>query len=368
MRFFGIIILIFFSRIISASTQKDSIDYKFIDNLQISTQIGKGLLIAHRSSINSIVNDYPQHLSLEVSKTTFGRKSWHRLYNFPSLGLGYYRGTLGSDRILGNLNALYGFIEAPYYNERNITILYKFGFGSAYISKKYDIDKNIYNSAIGSHINVFVLLSFDAKINLYQRRLFLKTGLGITHASNGKTQTPNLGLNMLDWHFSLSYYLGKRENPLKTNLPKRKKHTFVVIGAGGFKEFTEPNLGKYFAGNTTLEYEYSVMNKSSWGVGIDGFYDGTIKRELELDNDPKPTQHALRLGMHLGFVYNYGKVGFVVQTGSYIAPYYKDEFMFYSRFGLRAKLNKHILANLTLKTHYARADIIEFGLGYYFQK
>lgn len=141
----------------------------FKDNLYINAQVGKGVLVAHRSSLRPIVNDYPQYIILEVAKTTYGNKSWQALYNFPSLGIGYYHGSLGNNEILGKANALYGFIEAPYYKEKHITILYKFGFGLSYLSKKFDLENNIYNSAIGSHFNVLVHLSFDAKINLLKK-------------------------------------------------------------------------------------------------------------------------------------------------------------------------------------------------------
>jgi hypothetical protein len=362
------LILIFLFSTICLFAQPDSTKNKFIDNIYISSQFGKGLAVAHRSSLQPLVKEYPSLLHIEIGKTTYGNKSWQNLYNYPSLGIGYYRSTLGNREILGTCNSLYGFIETPYYTERKITLQYKFGFGLAYLDKTYNLDNNIYNSAIGSHINFFVHLSFDAKINLYNKKWYLKTGIGLTHMSNGKTQTPNLGLNLIDFHINTCYYFGDRINNIPKKKHYRKPHTFIGIITGGFKEFSAPNLGKYFAGSTIIEYEYAIKNKLSVGTGFDCFYDGVLHKTFKNENDPSALRHAIRTGIHAGITYYFGDVGFVLQVGSYIKPYYQDISPIYKRFGLRAKINKHLIANLSLKTHWAKADIIEIGLAYYIEK
>jgi hypothetical protein len=40
--------------------------------------------------------------------------------------------------------------------------------------------------------------------------------------------------------------------------------------------------------------------------------------------------------------------------------------MFYNRFGLRYRINSNWFAQLTLKTHFAKADFGEWGFGYAF--
>jgi hypothetical protein len=59
-------------------------------------------------------------------------------------------------------------------------------------------------------------------------------------------------------------------------------------------------------------------------------------------------------------------LSFLFQAGVYPYTRYKDDGIIYSRLGLRYLFGKHILANITLKTHFAKADNIEFGLGYTF--
>jgi hypothetical protein len=67
-------------------------------------------------------------------------------------------------------------------------------------------------------------------------------------------------------------------------------------------------------------------------------------------------------------MFNYYRVGLIVQMGSYINPYYDGNGYLYHRIGIRAKVSQHLIANLSLKTHWAKADIVEFGLGYYFTR
>ena len=364
LKFLIYIVLFLFS--FNSWAQKDST--KFTDNLFGSVTYGSGILAAHKSSMEYLVKDYYSYFNIEIGTSTYGKRPWETLFRYPSLGVGVYHGTNGNDEILGETTAFYGFISSPYHSEKKLSFGYKFSGGLSYLSKKFDIKDNIYNTAIGSNFNVFINFAFDLKIKLFNEKAFFKTGFGMTHFSNGKIQSPNLGLNFIDWHFTAAYYLGNQNKKLKKEFPKRDKHTFYLIMAGGAKEDNEPNLGKYFAGNLTLEYEYAVMKKSSWGLGLDYFFDGVIYDSYKKQNDKEAFAHAGRIGLHLGYVFNYNKVGFIVQLGRYLKPYYTINGYIYSRIGLRAKLSKHLIANLTMKTHWAKADIVEFGLGYYFTK
>jgi len=364
MRIRIILFIFFISFLTHVKAQSDST--KFTDNLFVSVTYGNGILMAHRASLKALINDYTYYTTIEIGTATYGKRPWESLFKYPMLGVGIYRGANGNNNLFGHTTALYGFVSSPYHNEKQVSFGYKFGGGMAYVEKPFDIDQNIYNIVIGSHLNVYIHLAFDLKLKLFNDKVFINTGLGFTHQSNGKIQTPNLGFNILDLHFTAAYFLGKQSKKIYKAFPQRKKHTFVGVITGGAKEYNEPNLGKFFAGSIILDYEYSVMKKSSWGAGLDFFYDGIIHDKYKTEQNSRALMHAGRFGAHLGYVFNYNKVGFIVQLGSYINPYYNDISILYSRIGIRAKVSKHLIANITMKTHYAKADIVEFGLAYYF--
>lgn len=366
MRSFKLFILIFLTFNYSISwSQKDSTKARFTDNLYISGTYSRGAVFVHRGALSSLIQEYTRTYILEIGKSTPGTKPWHSLYDYPNLGIGILHTNLGNAEIFGQANALYGFYETPFVSHKSFDFSFKFGFGLAHISKKFDIKENIYNVAIGSNFNYLVHIAFDLSKTLFNGKMSIKTGLGLNHMSNGKIQTPNLGLNLIDWHLTTKYYIGEKKTRINKPFPKRDNHTFMVIAAGGIKEFTEPGFGKYFAGNITTEYLHRVMKKYSLGFGFDCFYDDVIYHRLELLEDSKARQHAYRAGIHGTYAVNYSKVSFIIQMGAYIEPYFNDISPIYHRIGFRAKLTEHIVANVTMKTHWGKADIVEFGLGYY---
>lgn len=363
------LIIFFFLWGISFSAWTQEKKTSAIDDFFVNVQYGAGITAAHRSSLSSLIKENPYTFNFEMGKATNGQKAWHQIFNYPYLGIGYAHFTLGNNEVFGNANALYGFIDVPYFPEKKLTLDYKIGFGLSYLSKCFNVENNIFNFAIGSHLNVYFNLAFDLKYRLLNDKLILGTGIGLTHVSNGKIQTPNLGLNILDFHISSRYFFGKnRRNKILKTYSYSKKHSFMIIGAGGAKEYSAPNRGKFFAGNFTTEYEYRSSNKISWGIGTDIFYDGVLQDEYKWKEDDAPFLHANRAGLHLTYGFHYHKVNFIIQMGSYLFPYNTDDGYFYHRVGFRVPISEHFVANLTMKTHWARADIVEFGLGYYWRK
>lgn len=352
---------------VSASAVQDSLGFFRNRNIFVSAQMAKGYLLAHRTSLSAVSKDYTNSLMIELGTKTIGKKAWQSVYNNPSLGMGYFHSTLSNNEVLGKANALYAFIEVPYFLEKKWVLTYQFDGGLVYATKTFDLDDNVYNQAVGSPISAFLRFSYDLKVNLFKDKFIFKTGLGFTHISNGRTKMPNLGLNILDWHFYLAYNITPQQKRLTPKPCLRKKHTFIgLVSAGGREESIGD--GQSFAGNITFEYEYAVRNKSAWGLGLDMFYDDVMREELQQDGESKPTLYANRIGTHVSYAHYYGKIAYIVQLGYYTLYHYNPNLPFYFRIGLRAKASKHLMLNISLKTHLARADILEFGLGYYFSR
>ncbi|NTW31600.1 MAG: hypothetical protein HGB12_03085 [Bacteroidetes bacterium] len=82
--------------------------------------------------------------------------------------------------------------------------------------------------------------------------------------------------------------------------------------------------------------------------------------EIKIDH----TYQAIRLGFFFGHQFDFSKLSFVTQLGYYGYAKDKSDGLIYSRIGLRYKLNQKVLLNLSLKTHYFKADFLECGIGY----
>src|SRR5947208_16956577 len=57
--------------------------------------------------------DEARTLTLEVGRQTDGTRDWHRVYNYPSYGVGVQVGRFGHERELGRPVAAYGFFSWP---------------------------------------------------------------------------------------------------------------------------------------------------------------------------------------------------------------------------------------------------------------
>ena len=53
-----------------------------------------------------------------------------------------------------------------------------------------------------------------------------------------------------------------------------------------------------------------------------------------------------------------------MNIGHYLYSRYTDLSLIYTRLGLIYRINSHLLANVSLKSHMAKADFIEWGIGY----
>ena len=60
------------------------------------------------------------------------------------------------------------------------------------------------------------------------------------------------------------------------------------------------------------------------------------------------------------------KVSFPIQFGYYVYNPTGYESNFYQRIGAQYAISKHINVSIALKTHFARAEAIEYGLGVHF--
>ena len=339
-------------------------------NIYISPKAHYGFIIPHHESIAYLLKAHVPGFELEVSRPTFGKHQYEQLFRYPRTGIGYFFCDYGNPEVLGQAHALYSFINIPVIKTSNDLYLlnYEIAFGLSYLTKRFDVNNNYLNTAIGAHINVYFRLGFDTRIPVSEN-VELTGEVGFSHCSNGKWRSPNYGLNVLSGSLGVNYLINHIEKErIKLALPENyKKNYYIIIYSAGAKVFDNLYNKYYFISSLSADYERQINLKRRIGFGTDIFYDKSISEALAVDGElNKDIANLFRIGLHASHTLVYNRLLMTINAGRYLYSKYTDLSLFYSRLALRYKVNKSILLNISLKAHNAKADFIEWGVGYVF--
>lgn len=337
--------------------------------LHIETDYGYGFVMPHHKSIAYFLEDHIRTFDVKITKATYGNKYWNQLFRYPYYGLGFYRSNLGNDDVFGFANALYAYVKVPIIGSSNkINLSYQMSMGASYLTKHFDIKDNYQNLAIGSHLNIYIGLSLQSSIPL-SKRLALTNGIRVSHFSNGRMKSPNKGLNVLTGSVGLIYNINNtNQAKILMKLPDIKnKNEYSVIYAAGIKTISRYEEGNYYASSLIFDYNRNYSLKARWCAGVDLFFD---ESNTQYSNNTEKSNFLnsdlYQFGIHGGHDLVFGNFSVIVNIGAYIYTPVEVLAPVYSRIGIRYRIKNKIITNLTLKTHWAKASFIEWGIGYVF--
>ena len=333
----------------------------------LSGQAHYGFIISHRNNMANLIKGYVSGAELNYIFRTDGSKPWQQIHNYPEIGVGVLYLELANHSQLGHLAAVY-----PYTNIRlnkshkRFNLNLRLGTGLAYVTKPFNINTNPKNIVIGSYLNGFVNLRLSSTV-MITKALRLDVGIGLTHASNGSFSTPNLGLNMATINLGLGYAFGNKECVYKKDkiLPVLRKWEPSIISIIGMKELEMPNGPKYLAYGLQLNLYKKINYKTSLGGGIEMTYNNATKQVWEEQSmHTDKVSDIAQVGAKISYAFTMHRLSVPVDFGVYV--YKKQDYngLFFHRIGLRYMVTKSIIANITLRTHWARADYFEWGIGY----
>ncbi|WP_461633005.1 acyloxyacyl hydrolase [Labilibaculum euxinus] len=328
-----------------------------------------GVVMPHHKSISYLINDQISAVELNMGYIPSNEKNWAKLYKQPEVGLGLYHGSLGNNKVLGNVTAIFPYINFPLSRGNKWEVNTQLGIGLGYTKKHFDPVKNYTNLAIGTKFNAFFKLMANGAY-AFHSNWNVNAGVGFNHLSNGSFSSPNKGLNLLTGSLGLTYFWnGRREkNPDIVSGLKDLENEFLVVWSHGIKQSSEIDHHKYYATSLSGSYSIGINAKRRFGFGIDLFYDEAANRgkwdfEPETDFENRFSQ-AIFISHDLVIE----KFSIIANIGVY--TYYKTEpeKPIYTRLGIRYILNKHLITSLSLKAHMGKADYIEWGIGYRIKK
>jgi hypothetical protein len=340
-----------------------------LGNFALSASYHYGFIIAHRESIVPFQQDHTKSFELDIKKHTYGRKEWQQIYYYPDIGIKYLFIDLGNPGQLGNAHALIPYLDLILNKNQNAQLSFNFGWGIGYIEKIFDTEYNYKNIAIGSHWNAALAFSTDFKLKLF-KQTFLHSGISLTHFSNGSTVVPNLGLNVASVKIGITHNFGEKNLLIKDSLPPFERcyrNTFYV--AGGIKEIYPVYGPDYYVVAFSATRLRQLTRKKAVGLGVDIHYDESLVYKLEGDsvNGDSDSNNSfssnLRAGINGTYEFIFSDFSILVQMGGYVYNKVKSDGSIYNRIGLRYQFSKNYFACYNLKSHWAKADFFEFGIG-----
>lgn len=358
-----------------SQTAKESL---FTDII-IDTKVHYGTIFPHRKFMRHLVTGHSTFAMISLSKQLYGNKPWERIYNYPTKGIAFHYINLGNPEQLGNAYGIYPYISFPCIRSKNYTFSYRWGTGAGFIEKPFNREDNYKNNAVSTKINFLLSVILESRWEIHNR-LSLTADFGFTHMSNGDVKLPNLGINIADFGLGVSYNIAQkgfdrkdREKEFvfrKDTLPEPDKGlAYTFIAAFGVKEITPVDVRTYLVYTIYSNFTKPVGKRRRLGLGIDIFYDGS---NIVLYNNNKTNTFSdkeiefIKSGIHFSHELVIGKFLAVTEIGVYINNKYKGDGPIYHRVALRHYIYKNILFNFSIKSHWANADYIEWGLGYRF--
>lgn len=331
----------------------------------------KGNIALHNNDILHLINGHPEGFILSWNKKTYGFNDWEQRYNYPDYGITYAYQNMKNPDVLGSLSSLYAHYNF-YFFKRNL--MFRVGQGLAYAENIYDKEENFRNIAFGSHLMSSTFMMLNYKKECIIDRFGLQVGVSLIHYSNANVKAPNASTNSTVINLGLTYNLDEEEPEYQKTL------------ANNDRKFTEP-IKYNFAFRTGVNesdivdsgqfpfYIFSayadkrINRKSAIQLGTDVFFSNFLKELIYYRSVSFPEDNLdgnedyKRLGVFVGHELFVNKTSFVTQLGYYVYYPYDFEGKTYFRVGMKRYFTEKIFGALTLKSHGAKAEAVEFGIG-----
>ena len=355
------LLIIFFSEFCFAQDGEKLVNYTFDANAFY------GSIILHNPDISHLIAKHPEGLILGYNRKTYGSEDWEQWYNYPDLGASFIYQRSNNPTLGDNLGLFAHFNF--YFLKRNVQL--RIGQGVSYATNPYDRIENFRNNAYGSRLlsSTFLMLNYH-KENIF-KGLGFKAGISVIHYSNANVKAPNTSTNTLAFNAGLTYNLKqyepdyiKREKvritePFKYNLVFRSGiNESDVIGSGQFPFYI-----------VSAYADKRVGRKSALQLGTDVFLSNFLKDLIRFQSTSFPENNVAadtdykRVGVFIGHELFINKLSIETQLGYYVYYPFDFEGKVYNRFSLKRYFGDKVFGAISLKSHGAAAEAVEFGVG-----
>lgn len=337
-------------------------------NTSVDINYFKGNIALHNNSILHLITGHPEGFIVSWNQKTFGEEQWQQRYNYPDYGLSFSYQNLKNE-VLGNNYALYAHYNFYFLNR---DLMVRIGQGFAFTTNPYDKVENFKNIAFGSKF----MSSTYVMLNYKKERLIegfgIQAGLSLIHYSNANVKAPNTSINSITFSVGVNYEFNKSDPEYKYHLSDEKftqpiKYNFVF--RSGVNESDVVGSGQFPFYILSAYADKRVNHKSALQFGADVYFSNFLKELIYYNsvafpnNDIDANTDYKRVGIFLGHELFINKISVVTQFGYYVYYPFDFEGRTYQRIGLKRYFGEKWFGALTLKSHAAKAEAVELGIG-----
>ena len=326
-----------------------------------------GTILEHNKDIAHLITGHPIGAIVSYNRRTYGFNEWEARYNYPDWGFSFVYQDL-KNQYLGENYGVYGHFGFYFLNRKLMT---RIGQGVAVASNPFDLDNNFRNSAYGTRLlsSTFVMLNYTQP-NIVDR-IGLQLGVSLVHYSNANVKAPNNSTNSFTFNLGLNYQL---DEEFPEYIPETKSRysepiKFNLVLRSGVNESDYVGLGQRSFLVVSSFIDKRINHKSSFQLGADFFFSKFLKDQIEYQSIAFPyfgvkgDEDWKRIGVFAGHELRFNKNALITQFGYYLYYPYDFEGRTYIRAGLKRYFSKNIFGSITLKSHAAKAEAVEFGIG-----
>ena len=353
--------LVLFMGFVSFSQEKQHDSYFDVNYIY-------GNIALHNNDILHLITGHPEGLILSWNKKTFGNKAWEQRYNYPDYGASFIYQNLKND-VLGDIYGLFAHYNFYFFKRR---LMLRIGQGFAYSTNPYDRETNHRNIAFGSDILSSTYLMLNYKKERIFDRFGIQAGLVFTHFSNANFKAPNTSINVLSLNLGVTYKLDEKDSEYikaETNEKFTQPIKYNFVFRSGINESDVVGSGQFPFYIVSAYADKRINHKSALQLGADMFFSNFLKKHIRYnavafpnDNIDPDTDYK-RVGLFAGHELFINRLSVVTQFGYYVYYPFDFEGQFYQRIGMKWYFDDKWFGALTLKTHAAKAEAVEFGIG-----
>jgi hypothetical protein len=323
-----------------------------------------GFLIAHRESMAHLPMSHFHGFELSYNFHSRGHEGWQQANKNPVFGFVATAILNDNRKILGNSYGMAGRITLPkrrWGKSSNWQWSNDIAFGLGYMERKFDLIDNPKNVAIGTHVNLLIILGTEVRYS--QPDYFFSVGLDFTHFSNGGTIKPNLGLNIPSIKLGMGWMSKKQlfeeviHDYERSDLDLFVSGIFSAKNNYGFQNRVFPVMG------LSAHLSKAHFQRYRYTYGLDLIYSEANRHFLASSPNQSIMQTA-QVGIYNAYELEIHKFSFSIGMGAYLYNPLNPHGWFYHRIGGRIHFSKRFYFIGYVRSHWAKADFFETGFGY----